>query len=383
MTEPSPRYDEDAADVVTRTLLAVAATTPRRSGIGLAPGPIAVPPVPTRPAWLKWVGGAVAAAVVAAGLAWAERDGPPVGGQSVAFIGAADAPPELVPGRLPESVVPAREPAAEVGVSGVTVDAVVLGPGEQAGDVVGAVVATTDGRPLPETLPDYVAAVLADTVGAAVADASVVAPAESSRAYLAVPRGAVGPGAVDTVLDVLDDGAFADPGADPRLATWRREQVPVDWLPALAPTTRRGYEGDGGTDVELMAVAADLPGVAAIAGLLEGAEPFVVGGATGWRAPSARAAGPCPCGRWRRAGWARSSTTACPPTRSAPSPSPCCRRRPPPSPHPGRSCGWRESRPPAPSPAGWSSGRAGSPGWRRRPATRCGWRARSSGPGAA
>ena len=61
MTDPSPRYDGDAADVVTRTLRAVAATTPRRSGIGLAPGPIAAPPVPTRPGWLKWVGGAVAA----------------------------------------------------------------------------------------------------------------------------------------------------------------------------------------------------------------------------------------------------------------------------------------------------------------------------------
>jgi hypothetical protein len=99
-----------------------------------------------------------------------------------------------------------------------------------------------------------------------------------------VPRGQVDPAVKAAAADALRQGVG---GAVSKLGAlgWEVRRLDVGWLPALAPTTRGVYEDEDGSRVELMAAAGDLPGMADVASLLDGAEPFPVGGAMGWRAP--------------------------------------------------------------------------------------------------
>ena len=74
-------------------------------------------------------------------------------------------------------------------------------------------------------------------------------------------------------------------------------------------------------------MAGDLPGPADIAGVLRGAEPFVVGGGLGWRVRSTVGTRRCRTGSWRAAGWGPSWTRACPSRMCGPWPSRWSRSR--------------------------------------------------------
>jgi hypothetical protein len=280
----SPDYDGDAADLVARTLAAVAERTPRRKGIGLAAAALVDPPVPSRPRWLPWAGAAAAALVVASGVALAREERVTEGDDLAVFLDDDRAPDALVPGWLPDGLAPGGDRAETSGLSGLTVDAAVLTPDGEAGSVLGAVVSATSGRTLPREVADRAATALAAAFDAA-GDARVEAPG-GSQAFVVVGRGAVAPRSVRAVLDALPTGVTRRVGpVEPDLTGWAIQHVSVDWLPDLAPTTSRAYVAGGGRRVELMAMAGDLPGIAEVMGVLAGARPFDVGDGVGWRAP--------------------------------------------------------------------------------------------------
>jgi hypothetical protein len=280
----SPGYDREAADLVGRALAAVAERTPPRRGIGLAPAALVDPPRPSRPRWLPWVGAAAAALVVASGVALAREERVIEGDDLAVFFDDDRAPAALVPGWLPDGVTATTTEPEVSGNSGVTVDAAVLTPDGGVGTVLGAVVSTTSGRALPREVSDRVASALTAAFDAA-GDPRVEADG-GSQAYVVLGRDGAASAALSAVMDVLPTSMFPRVGlVAGDLPGWAVQRVAVDWLPDLTPTTSRTYEADGGRRVELMAMAGDLPGVADVAGLLEGAEPFAVGDGLGWRAP--------------------------------------------------------------------------------------------------
>jgi hypothetical protein len=292
----SPDYDSEAADLVARTLRAVALDT----DVALrdeAPVPVASLPAPIdlgahrhRRVTRTVAATAAAAAVLVAALVWAGRNpsdpsGPAVTGDLGTTPGT-DAPegdlgPIVPPLRLvspPAGFV--EDPQGNVDWTPPVVSYATLL--RRDGDaVVAAVVNWPDGEPAAEDELDVLVQSLARVTGATGTVRTTLVPAESA-AYITLPLDDVDPEAVIQIEDAMvpeGPGPAADfpPG-------WTTEPVVLDWVPDASPTTAARFTGPGDRQLDLYTVAAAVSDLADVPALVPGAEPFLVGDLAGWQA---------------------------------------------------------------------------------------------------
>jgi hypothetical protein len=284
-------YDAEAAELVSRTLAAVAAA----AGSGAADrdleddeGDGAVVPLvaslitPGRPGGRRRtvraaIGlSAAAAAAITGVLVW--RDGPDV---TTGPARTDEVSP--VPAWLPPGVDEDGEPLPTTGETGLAVDAAVLGaPG--GGEVLVAAVSHEDGSPTRPYEAHWILGRLAGMFGVS-DDEAVVRSADADQpAIVAVPRGEVSDADVDLAVTHGSTSVFGSSG--PPADGWTRRMVPVGWAPGLAPTVGQSFSSDdGSTSVEIILVAGELPREGDLGALLGPIEPREIGDVAGWRRP--------------------------------------------------------------------------------------------------
>ena len=290
----SPDYDIEAADLVARTLRAVAADT-KVAGHPTLPSDL----VPDLPASVTHPGGrrrrvrttvavmAAAATVVAGVLVWSNRDMP--GAERPPDLGTTpsaenpSAPPELVPGRLPDGLVAVDDAASTQPSVMYATQAMVLE--RDGGHVLSAVITWPDGGPAVTAEVDLVAQAVGRLAGVDSGRARIEAPPGEVSGYLTMPLDEAVPDEDVRALHELltseglsrvQDFARTSPG-------WTVRDADLGWVPGVAPTTVRSYTDGGGRRLDLYAVAGDLPTAGVVTALLPDAHPYPVGGLMGWR----------------------------------------------------------------------------------------------------
>ena len=277
-TRPRP-YDPVAAAAVTRALRAVAEATPvPAAGPRPAPRP-GRPPATVIRLTAARTGGrrrrwpAVAAAVAVAGLLavpWLVRRA--AGGDGAATIPAVRPPagtnpaaPRLVPGWLPADLAGHARPFGQVDVAGLTLKGAWMRSHDGGAEVLAATIAPGAGGAVAPRQADWIAQQLAAVYVAADRQAGAPALGEvrGGRGYVAVLRGGATRGDGRAVLDLMEAGeapASASPG------DWAAGEVPLDWVPGIAPTAGTAYAARG-RSLELSGVRADLPSLLTLAHL--------------------------------------------------------------------------------------------------------------------
>jgi hypothetical protein len=290
----SPDYDIEAADLVARTLRAVAVDT----GVaehGETSVPVAGLPAPIhlgahrrRRVRRTVAATAAAAAVLVAALVWAGRNlsdpsGPTTTGDlSPADQGPDGAPTELVPG-VERGLTPEREPLHSTGMLYVT-QARILGPslGER---ILAAVITWPDGQ---QPTTDELSRIGQELVGVFGDHGPVHTTAVDgqSAGYLTMP------------LDPVDDNLVADVNAAlaeegigieqyAADAGWPDLPADISWMPGVAPTIGRRYSDGGPAHLDLYTTAGDIGPAMAMVAMLPDARPYPVGAGMGWQAPLA------------------------------------------------------------------------------------------------
>jgi hypothetical protein len=282
---PTKTYDAQAADLVTRTLAAVAGGTDvadeeRESGGDRATRLDTLPLPPGNGRHRRLLQAAIAlgaAAAVAVGVVVSRDESSDVTTGAADQVGSVPQPAWLPPG-----VDDDGELLPTTGDTGLDVEAAVLqAPG--GGDVLAAAVSHDDGTAVEPHEADWVVDRLAGVFGASDDEAVVQTSADDPRAFIVVPRGGVDPEEVDLAVAHLAAGTLFDEGGGPR-SDWSFQRVPVDWVPGLAPTVGQGFvSDDGASSVDVFLVAGELPGGFQLGVVLGSVEPRPIGDAAGWR----------------------------------------------------------------------------------------------------
>jgi hypothetical protein len=284
----SPDYDIEAADLVTRTLRAVAADT-RVADRDEAAVPIASLPAPvdltarrSRRRTRVLMAGAAAAAVLVAALVWVGHD--PSGPSDTTDLGRPAegtglAPTEIQPGHIPTGLQPLPGLQTDSGVL-YTTQAYLLEPPE-GGRLLTVVVTPPDGAlPTADEL-SHMADALSTMTGTESGRSRITdAPNGESVGYITLPIGAVNEDVVATVQDVLvAEGVGVSQFAID--SGWAEQAVDVSWVPGLAPTVGRRY-ADVGRNLDVYTAFGDIPSAMAVTALMPDAAPYPVGGNMGW-----------------------------------------------------------------------------------------------------
>jgi hypothetical protein len=293
MTDTRSDYDAAAADLVVRTLRAVADATPvAPESIDFEPMAVPLAQAGTdrqmlrrrRAPWLVGVTAAAAAALVVA-VVWARDEGRVQTSPSDGAF-AADPPPStrMAPGWLPEgfSAEPTeitrsqglgmrvegallRSPA-----SGAEIVAVSIESGHDDSDAANVVMAKRI-----ERVQMALEGVFRPPDGH-----HIVTDSAGPRGAVAMARSGASPaGANAVVARLLQDIAPVDATAE----GWTATPLPLDWLPGIAPQVVTTHWSDDGTSaVAVTTLSGQLPGPDVIESLLADAEPTQIGGLLAW-----------------------------------------------------------------------------------------------------
>jgi hypothetical protein len=286
----SPDYDIEAADLVARTLRAVAADTDvadrheAAAPTASLPSPIDLRARRARRLRRTVAATAAAAAVLVAALVWAGRD--PSGEPDTPDLGTSPqgldgAPTPLAPGEVPEGLEAVDD---AVPVNGVPYfpQAFVLEP-EAGGEILTAVINWPDGGPATAAELDHIVQALATVTGADQGPAMITAPDGESGGYLTLPLGDVDEATVAQVHDVL----VAEGIGVQRFAVdsgWTETPVDISWVPGIAPAMVQSFSDGGAGGFDLYTASGDLASAGSITALLDGATPYPVDGSMGWQA---------------------------------------------------------------------------------------------------
>jgi hypothetical protein len=289
----SPDYDIEAADLVARTLRAVAADT-RVADRDEAAVPIASLPAPvdltarrSRPRTRVLMAGAAAAAVLVAALVWVGHDPPGPSdttdlGRPVEGTGLA--PTEIRPGHIPAGLEPLPGLQTDSGVL-YTTQAFLLEPPE-GGQLLTVVVTPPDGAlPTADELSHMVDALSTMTGTESGRSRAADAPDGESVGYITLPIGEVDEVLVRTVHDEL----VAEGIGVERFAVdsgWIVRDVDVSWMPGVAPTVMRRY-ADVGRNLDVYTVFGDIGSARDTTPLMHDATPYPVNGNMGWQTTTA------------------------------------------------------------------------------------------------
>jgi len=280
----TPTADIPTADLVTRTLQAVADAVPvadrpatDRRIVPLAPGVLAT----TTPGRHRWRGGrrsaaavlgAAAALVVAVVAVRAGGDGDDAG---PATDLSDPASVQFVPEWLPDDVTTEVGLVGRMTDSGLALDAALLGSPDGTGDVLVAGLERSDGQPITEQQVREVRNAI-DTPTARLEDSGAEGR-DGSRGWVAVSRGSASrDDALAAGAALMDDADWSDV-----LPGWTPQPVPLGWLPDFAPTYRTRYAGDD-RSVDVLAVAGDLPEADVLPTLLVDPRTVTVRDQQGW-----------------------------------------------------------------------------------------------------
>jgi hypothetical protein len=297
---PSLDYDAEAADLVARTLRAVAADTDvadrDEAAVPIAsmPAPVELGARRSRRLPRTLVATAAAAAVLVAALVWAGRDpsapsGTPDLGtatDSTLQDGAATpgtdlTPAEIVPGYT-AGLAAMPDPLTSTGVLHLA-QAFLMEP-PSGGEILSVVVTWPDGYVPNDGEVGRVATALAMMTGTEATTRSTAVPGEIAG-HVTLPIGDVDPALVETVHQVLvEEGVGVQRFA--RDSGWGVQDVDVSWVPGVAPTVGRRY-GAGEASLDVYTAFGDIAGAKDMTRVLDGATPYPVGGSMGWRATAA------------------------------------------------------------------------------------------------
>ena len=286
-------YDIEAADLVARSLRAVA----RDTDVAERPGealPVACMPAPIplgthrhRRTRRTVAATAAAAAVLLAALVWAGRnpsnpsDPTTTGDTGPADQGSEELPPELVPGNTGAM---ATEPGAVFSSPArYFAQARILEP-PAGGRILTAVVNWPDGQPADRAVLSNIVQTLTVVVGGDKDRAQITPTVGGSAGYLTLPLDDVDESVVLEVHNALvsDGVGVAEYGADDG---WASLPADISWVPGVSPTVARHYSDGDVATVDLSSVAADIGPATAMVALLPDARPYPVGGGMGWQAP--------------------------------------------------------------------------------------------------
>ncbi len=270
---PSLDYDTEAADLVARTLRAVAADTDvadrDEAAVPIAsmPAPVDLGARRSRRLPRTLVATAAAAAVLVAALVWAGRDPsapsgtPDLGTATDSTVpdGAATpgtdlTPAEIVPGYT-AGLAARPDPLTSTGVLHLAQAYLMEPPG--GGEILSVVVTWPDGYVPNDGEVGRVATALAMMTGTEATTRSTAVPGEIAG-YVTLPIGDVDPALVETVHEVLiEEGVGVQRFA--RDSGWGVQDVDVSWVPGVAPTVGRRY-GDGEASLDVYTAFGDIAG---------------------------------------------------------------------------------------------------------------------------
>jgi hypothetical protein len=287
---PTKTYDAQAAELVTRTLAAVAGATDvadeeRISGSDRV-ARLDTLPLPPRGGRhrrvLRAAIGLSAAAAAAVAAFVVVRDDPSDVTTGPTREGEESAPPVPHTRWLPDGFAETAGPQP-VGDIDLEVEAVVVGvPGGS--EVLVASVTHEDGRAVESYEADWVVDRLTGVFGISDDEAVVHVADGDGRAFVAVPRGGLASEEVDAIVAYMATVAPFGPGTAPSEGM-TVDPVRVDWAPGLAPTRSQAFaSGDEGVvSLEVYFVAGQLPDEAQLDLLLGGVDEQPVGDVIGWR----------------------------------------------------------------------------------------------------
>jgi hypothetical protein len=285
---PTKTYDTHAADLVTRTLAAVAGATDVadeerawEADAAARLDTLSPPPGSRRHRRVLHAAiGLTAAAAVAVVAFIVVRDDPsdvrisPAGEDQ----GAPAPHTRWLPDGFSETAGP--QPVGEIDLE---VEAVVVGvPGGT--EVLVAAVSHQGGRAVEPYEADWVVDRLTGVFGTSDDEAVVHVADDDPRAFVAVPRGGLASEEVDAIVAHMATVApFGSGTASAEGLTV--DPVRVDWAPGLAPTTGQAFvSGDEGVvSLEVYFVGGRLPDEAQLDLLLGGVDEQPVGDDVGWR----------------------------------------------------------------------------------------------------
>jgi hypothetical protein len=284
----SPDYDAEAADLVARTLRAVAADT-KVAGHDALASPVARLAAPTdltgrrsRRLPRTLVASAAAAAVLVAALVWAgseASDPSDTTSLGTPAEGAGRAPAEVQPGRLPDGLKPLSDLLADNGVLYDT-EAFLMEPPD-GGEILAVVVNWPDAGVSDADELTRIAQALATPIGAETGPAEVTAPPGESVGYITLPIGDVNEDDVSTVNDMLREQGIGVQQLGSAYG-WLGHAVDVSWVPGVAPTVGRRYADDGST-LDVYTAFGDIAGAMDMTRLMSDATPYPVNGNMGWQ----------------------------------------------------------------------------------------------------
>jgi hypothetical protein len=288
------RPDDAAADLVARTLRAVAEATPVAPADPPADGRTYTAPVlalarplARRTEHRRLIAAAAAVALVAAAVTVLPRVvwGGSAGGGEAALPGAGGLPWELVATWLPTDLPTGGQALEPSGSRELRLRAQLFGQTDLGDDsespwrpqAMVATVALADGTAVSEGMLATVTERLAPLFGAD-AGSPVVLPGSGAGAVVLTRPGAPGGLGQQLVERVrAASGVAVDPGVGGTTAA-----VPLDWVPDLAPTVGRRYANAGGDQaVELTTTEATLPDIGSLA-RLTGGDSLAIGAIDAW-----------------------------------------------------------------------------------------------------
>jgi hypothetical protein len=289
----SPDYDIEAADLVARTLRAVAADTDVAGRddvavpIGGLPAPVDLATRRSRRLRRTVLASAAAAAVLVAGVVWVGHD--PSRPSNTSAIGAPVdgtglAPAEIVPDHIPDGLEPLPGLHMDQGVLYNT-QAFLLEPPE-GGQLLTVVVTPPDGAlPTADDLSRMADALSMMTGTETGRSYLTAAPNGEPVGYVTLPIGDVG----ENVVAMVHDELVAQGIGVERFAVdsgWVVRDVDVSWVPGVAPTVGRRYS-DVGRNLDVYAAFGDIASARDTVPLMHDAAPYPVEGNMGWQTTTA------------------------------------------------------------------------------------------------
>lgn len=285
-------YDAAAADLVVRTLQAVAEATPVDSkSIDFDPMVVALARADIdrsirrrrRARWLVGLSAAAAAALVVA-VIWARDDGRVETSPSDGAI-ATDSPPStrMAPGWLPEGFSAEPTEITRSPGLGMTVEGALLRSPASGAEIVAVSIESDDGDGDANLVMgrriERVRLALEGVFRPPTAD-HMVTDSAGPRGAVAMARGGASPARARAAVARLLEGIAP---VDATAEGWTATPLPLDWLPGIAPqVVTTHWSDDGMSAAAITTVSGHLPGSDVIESLLADVEPTQLRGLPAW-----------------------------------------------------------------------------------------------------